>query len=147
MDTILAELQKAILSNFQLSADYLEYCLGANSTIIVWNGSSDMRILSRLGFTNLILNITTHDDYDNNEYYLNLYNLNNNRLLLSHCLVYVKKNGRYLSLTETLKLICKNKIHTSLIVHNPVNDVILTSRIFQYLLKSTRTTNILNLID
>jgi len=114
---------------------------------MVWNGSSDMQILSRLGFTNLILNMTAHDDYNNNEYYLNLYNLNNNnRLLLSHCLGYVKKNGRYLSLTETHQLICKNKIHSSLIANNPVNDVILTSCIFKYLLRSTNTTNILNLI-
>ena len=145
MSAVLSELHTAMLSNFQLSTDYLEFCLGVNSTIIVWNGSTDKRILTRLGFTNLVLNITAHDDYNNNEYHLNLYNLNNNSLLLSHCLGNVKKTGRYLSLTETHQLICTCN-HDNLKSHNPVHDVKLTICILKYLLQATHTTNILNII-
>lgn len=147
LNSVLLELKKAMSSDFNLTKDYLISRFNYDSVILTWNGSTDKQILLRLGFDNKMLNLTAYDSYNNNNYYLNLYNFHNNNIIVSYCLGYVKKNGRYLSLTETHQLICKNKIHTSLIVHNPVNDVILTSCIFQYLLKSTQTTNILNLID
>lgn len=133
LNAVLLELYSAMLPCNHLSKNYLVLCIGANSIILMWNGSTDTRILARLGFNNTMLNMTAHDD--------------NNRLILSYCLGLKKKkkNGRYPLLTETHQLIC-NTNHDSLIAHNPVHDVKLTDCNFRYLLAVTCTTNIVKLL-
>lgn len=136
LNAVLVELQKAMFSNFNLAKNYIKSCLRQNSTILMWNGSTDRQILQRLGFVNDMLNMTAYDVNFNNVYYLNLYDFSNNDLILTYCLGYVNKTGRYLSLVETHNLICNNR-HGNLNPHNPIYDVKLTYCIFHYLIDKT----------
>lgn len=81
--------------------------------------------------------MTTYDD--NNEYYLKLYNFNNNNFVWLHSPGYVNKPGRYLSLAATHHLICQRNLSS----HNPVYDIELTN-LLCILLPSCHGTNIIS---
>jgi len=133
LESILNELEQSIKNNSNnLSIDFLKKCFNYNS-IILWNGSSDKRILLRLGINCTMFNLTAYDEYNNKIFYLKFVNYSNNELIFKHKIGYVNKNGRLLSLLETHNLICRNN-HNDICVHEPVSDVKLTKCIYDFVL-------------
>lgn len=149
LNAVLNELDQSMgSSTSNLTKNYLKNYLNFNNKniiILLWNGSSDRNILLRLGFNNIMLNLTAYDNYNNKCFYLNLYNFNNKYLISVYKIGYVNKNGRYLSLLETHELLC-HKNHNITYMHDPVNDIKLTKCIFNYLTAKNGYYNILNKI-
>jgi len=118
-----------------------------NAVILLWNGSTDKNILTRLGINdNILVNMTAYDDNNNNRiFYLKLINFSNNEIILLHKLENVNKNGRFQSLIETYNIIC-NQNHEINCIHDAVNDVKLTKCIFNYLVNKYNYYSLLNKI-
>lgn len=137
LQVILNELNLAMeTKTSNLTRNYLKNYLNfnnQNAIILLWNGNSDKNILLRLGFTtNILLNMTAYDTFNNKIFYLKLINFQSNEIILSYKLGYIIKNGRFLSLQETHDLICDQN-HDITCIHDAVNDVKLTKCIFNYL--------------
>jgi hypothetical protein len=104
---ILKELENSMRNDLvsNLTSDFLKKCFDYNT---LWNGSTDKRILLRLGINCITLNLTAYDEYNNKIFYLKLIDCNNNNLIFVYKLGYIKKNRRLLMLLETHNLICSN---------------------------------------
>lgn len=150
LESFLYELQKSIAVPAQSSNLNSEYIfnyfnkLGKQPIIVLWNGANDSEILYRLKISvPIILNITTYNNYGDNQYFLKLINWEKDEILFNHKIANIKKNGRQLSLEETHSSICNIKHQIMTYVHDPAVDVLYTKCIFDYILKLEGYDNIL----
>lgn len=146
----LNELQKSTAVPTQYSNLNSEYILnylnktGKKSIIVLWNGSNDLEILYRLKISvPIILNITTYNNYGDNQYFLKLINCEKDELLFCHKIGNIEKNGRQLSLEEAHSCICNIQHQIMTYVHDPAVDVLYTKCIFDYILKKEGYNSIL----
>lgn len=150
LQSFLNELQKSIAVPTQFSNLNSEYIInylkktGKQPIIVLWNGSNDSEILYRLKISvRFILNITTYNNYGDNQYFLKLVNWEKDELLFCHKVANIEKNGRQLSLEETHSSICNVQHQIMTYVHDPAVDVLYTKCIFNYILKLEGYNNIL----
>jgi len=106
--------------------------------IVTWNGNTDMEILKSIGIAMPVFNVTCYDTYNNGNFYLQLINTENNKIITQLKLGYINKKGRLTNLEEMHKIICEMS-HNDTYIHNPVTDVNLTKCIFNHLIINTNT--------
>ncbi|XP_060881693.1 uncharacterized protein LOC132953184 [Metopolophium dirhodum] len=118
-----------------LNATYIKnYILRDNkiNVIVVFGGSSDREILKRLGINFPLLDMRCYDKNLNRQFYLQLEDVSNKRIIFEIEVGYYDKSGRILNLTESHNLICKKKHsryankHKITYAHDPRTDVIYT---------------------
>lgn len=150
LKSFLNELQKSIAVPIQSSNLNSEYILtylkksGKQPIIVLWNGNNDSEVLYRLKISApIILNITTYNNYGDNQYFLKLINWGKDELLFCHKIANIEKNGRQLSLEETHSSICNIQHQIMTYVHDPAVDVLYTKCIFNYILKLEGYNNII----
>lgn len=150
LESFLNELQKSITVPIQSSNLNPEYILnylnktGKQPIVVFWNGANDSEILYRLRISvPFILNITTYNNYGDNQYFLKLFNWEKDELLFCHKIANIDKNGRQLSLEETHSSICNIQHEIMTYVHDPAVDVLYTKCIFDYIIKLKGYKNIL----
>lgn len=127
-----------------LGTNFIEehiYFDSIESTIIVWNGQMDMKILEKLNIYVRVLNISAYGDLSN-YFALELKDMRNNVIIHSEDLGFVDKNGRMLNLAETHDLLCRNKHGPN--SHDPVHDVIQTRCIFNFIVERMGYTELIN---
>ncbi|XP_060874006.1 uncharacterized protein LOC132947791, partial [Metopolophium dirhodum] len=128
-----------------LNATYIKnYILRDNkiNVIVVFGGSSDREILKRLGIRFPLLDMRCYDKYLNRQFYLQLEDVSNKRIIFEIEVGYYDKSGRILNLTESHNLICKKK-HKITYAHDPRTDVIYTKCIFDYAVRNYRYENLI----
>ncbi|KAE9523116.1 hypothetical protein AGLY_016484 [Aphis glycines] len=103
--------------------------------IVFWNGSTDKKIMERLGLGNYhMLEISSYDMLNNKIFKLQLKNKKTKQITVSEEIGHVEKKGRLLNLTETHNQIC-NKTHTLSYAHDPCTDVAVTKCLFDKLFR------------
>lgn len=130
--------------NKTLDTGFIEkhiYFDSIESTIIVWNGQMDMKILEKLKIYVRVLNISAYGDLSN-YFALELKDMRTNVTIHSEDLGFVDKNGRLLNLAETHNLLCRNKHGSN--SHDPVHDVIQTRCIFNFIVERMGYTELIN---
>ena len=125
-----------------LSTVYLQSYLhidGREPVVVFWNGTSDITIIKRLRLRGIIafLNISAISVRNNNEFTLELTNLETKKILYSGYLGELNKNGRMLGLLEAHDLAC-NIDHKITHCHDPIADVILTKCLFNYIVSKMK---------
>ncbi|CAH1720140.1 unnamed protein product [Aphis gossypii] len=98
--------------------------------IVLWEGSTDIKILDALGVPHIALSMRGWDVDSNGKFYLQL--LYGKTIIVSHYIGDITKNGRALCLTEAHGLTCGGD-HGCIEAHNPVTDVIWSGCLFRYL--------------
>ena len=139
IEPLLDQLYKSVSHQGEstLSTVYLQGYLhieGREPIIVFWNGTSDITIIKRLRLRGIIafLNISAISIMNNNEFILELTNIETKEVLYSGYLGELNKNGRMLGLSEAHNLAC-NINHKITHCHDPITDVILTKCLFNYI--------------
>jgi len=139
IEPLLEQLYKSVSHQGEstLSTVYLQRYLHINDReplVVFWNGSSDITIIKRLRLTGILayLNISAISIRNNDDFILELTNLETKEVLYSGYLGKLNKNGRMLGLSEAHELACDIN-HNITHCHDPVADVILTKCLFNYI--------------
>jgi len=121
-------------SNPNLTKSYIKKQLDTYEIIIVWEGSTDYKILKKLNVVAGILTLRGWDQDNNGQFYLQLINMDTKSLITTQYIGKFNKNGRALSLSEAHSITCGRE-HLDTEPHNPKTDVIHTECLFQHLQK------------
>ncbi|KAF0726158.1 Integrase catalytic domain-containing protein [Aphis craccivora] len=98
--------------------------------IILWEGSTDIKILKTLGAPHIALSMRGWDVDFNGRFFLQL--MYDKLVIVSHFIGEIQKNGCALKLSETQSLVCKGD-HGCKEAHNPITDVIWSRCLFGFL--------------
>ena len=139
IEPLLEQLYKSVSHQGEstLSTVYLQRYLqidGREPIVVFWNGTSDITIIKRLRLRGILafLNISAISIRNNNDFILELTNLETKEILYSGYFGELNKNGRMLGLSEAHDLACDIN-HKITHCHDPIADVILTKCLFNHI--------------
>lgn len=107
--------------------------------IVLWNGSSDLNILNRLGVKERAYNMTAIKINSRSNYFiLKMVDMHTKKVLVMVEIGKLVKLGTNLNLVEAHGIVCKQE-HSVSYAHDPVTDVVFTRCLFNYLLNAQKS--------
>lgn len=112
-----------------LNAPAIQTMLNKYDALIMWEGSTDRKILELLNINVLMLNLRGWDVDDNGYFELQLTDMTLKKVFCAIPLGKFKKQGRALKLSEAHSMLCKGD-HGAPEAHNPKTDALWTRCLF-----------------
>jgi len=121
--------------NFTFTA--IKNMLDKYDAIVMWEGSTDHKILNKLEIYGYMLTMRGWDVHNDNQFDLQLIDISTKRTIISIQLGHFSKQGRALKLSEAHKLVCEGD-HGATEALDPKTDVLWTRCLFNKLRREYR---------